>query len=572
MIRNFLRTIGVAVIAGLVAIPAYAANIPTMSLYTVTSGSSQVQITVYGADPNASTLLYYPGASSLSSTNIGTTNSSGYLTTTVDASTYGITSGALVYVMVDGQASAASAWPSFTSSGTLPLSQTNLIMTSGQSSTISASVSAPLTLSTNTNPSIATASISGNQITVTAFNTGTTNLTICASGLGCATIQVTVQTSAASAANISFSQSTVNVVVGKSQTVAITGSGNYYISSNANSGFVSANLSGSILTVGGVNPGSSLISVCSSANNSTSCGQVNVSVSQSNTSAVTTNTTTTLTFSPSNLTLTVGQSQSVSILGGTSPYYVSTNSAGGVATANVNGTSVAVTGLAFGGDNIQICSINGQCGILYAYVSTLPLTTANGSTTTVSGTTVAPAITSFSVSSNDQNGQFLGAGNALTLTFTANQSISIPSMLVAGAAVSITGNGNGPYMASYSMTGNESMPMPVSITFSNPAGSAASAYFWVGNAAATPSSNVSSDVSSSAGSIVFTQYLYNGSTGAQVTALQKRLTADGVYSGPITGTFGDLTEAGVKAYQKKHSLDQLGVVGPATRALLNKGI
>jgi hypothetical protein len=234
---------------------------------------------------------------------------------------------------------------------------------------------------------------------------------------------------------------------------------------------------------------------------------------------------------------------------------------------NVNGSSVTLTAVAFGGDNITICSINGQCGIVYAYVSTSGVT---GTAETPASATVAPAITSFSVSSNDQNGQFLGAGNALTITFTANQSISIPAITVAGAAVSVTGSGNGPYTASYAMTGNESVPMPVAITFSNPAGSASGAHFWVGGTGSATLNTSTSAPASTA--LTFTQYLYNGSTGAQVTALQKRLTADGLYSGPITGTFGNLTETALKAYQKKHDLDQLGVVGPATRALLNQGI
>jgi hypothetical protein len=572
--RNLARLVGVIAIASLFTIPAYAANIPTLSLYSVTAGSSDVQITVYGADPNASVLLYYPSTSSLASANIGTTNSSGYLTDTVDASTYGITSGASVYVMVDGQASAATVWPSFSTSGTLGLSETNLIMSTGQSSVVSASVSAPLSVSTNTNPSVATAAVSGTQITVTAFNQGETNITICASGLSCNTIQVNVQSSGSSSTGISFSPSgTITVGVGQSQTVAISGSGNYYISSNSASGFVSANLSGSILTLGGVNSGSSNITICSSGGNSSTCGTVIVDVTQSNTSTVTTTTTTPLTFSQSNATLSVGQSEAVAIYGGEGGYYISSNSAPSSVSANINGNNVNVIGLAFGGDNINVCSINGQCGIVYVYVSSTGV-----AATTVTSTTVAPELTSFSISSNDADNNFIGAGNAFTITFSANQSINIPSVTVAGAAAVVNGSGNGPYTATYSMTGNESFPIPVAITFSNPAGSASSAYFWIGNSATapstatTPASTVSSSDTSSASSPTFTEYLYNGSTGPQVTALQQRLTADGVYSGPITGTFGDLTEAAVKLYQKNHDIEQLGVVGPATRGLLNEGI
>ncbi|MDO8523404.1 MAG: peptidoglycan-binding protein, partial [bacterium] len=68
---------------------------------------------------------------------------------------------------------------------------------------------------------------------------------------------------------------------------------------------------------------------------------------------------------------------------------------------------------------------------------------------------------------------------------------------------------------------------------------------------------------------VFTQNLFIGSMGAEVTALQKRLNSDGVYSGPITGYFGNLTREGVLAFQKKNNIDQVGVVGPKTREILN---
>jgi peptidoglycan/xylan/chitin deacetylase (PgdA/CDA1 family) len=68
---------------------------------------------------------------------------------------------------------------------------------------------------------------------------------------------------------------------------------------------------------------------------------------------------------------------------------------------------------------------------------------------------------------------------------------------------------------------------------------------------------------------VFTKTLQTGSTGDEVTELQKRLAQEGVYSGPVTGYFGALTKAAVIAYQKKYGLDQAGVVGPKTRAKLN---
>ena len=63
-----------------------------------------------------------------------------------------------------------------------------------------------------------------------------------------------------------------------------------------------------------------------------------------------------------------------------------------------------------------------------------------------------------------------------------------------------------------------------------------------------------------------------GESDPDVYALQQRLKADGVYAGPITGYFGIQTQAAVEAFQKKHGLTALGVIGPSTRALLNQGI
>jgi hypothetical protein len=77
--------------------------------------------------------------------------------------------------------------------------------------------------------------------------------------------------------------------------------------------------------------------------------------------------------------------------------------------------------------------------------------------------------------------------------------------------------------------------------------------------------------SAAASSYNFTELLNVGSQDAQVTALQKRLTADGFYSGSITGYFGALTKAAVEKFQSAHGIDVKGYVGPSTRAALNAG-
>jgi len=47
------------------------------------------------------------------------------------------------------------------------------------------------------------------------------------------------------------------------------------------------------------------------------------------------------------------------------------------------------------------------------------------------------------------------------------------------------------------------------------------------------------------------------------------LIVKGYLNATAVGYFGPLTEKAVKAFQKDHNLDQLGVVGPGTRAALN---
>ena len=145
---------------------------------------------------------------------------------------------------------------------------------------------------------------------------------------------------------------------------------------------------------------------------------------------------------------------------------------------------------------------------------------------------------------------------------------------IAGQQVSVNQGNNGLYSISYIATGNEILPLPVVISYTNPNGLVGQTYFWIGNTATLPtgvSTTVSSNSSVTTG-ITFTQFLTVGSTGSQVTALQHQLKDDGVYSGPVTGTYGALTEAAVKKYQTKHGLSPLGWVGPGTRNLLNRGI
>lgn len=62
-----------------------------------------------------------------------------------------------------------------------------------------------------------------------------------------------------------------------------------------------------------------------------------------------------------------------------------------------------------------------------------------------------------------------------------------------------------------------------------------------------------------------------GKKGAQVGLLQKFLSTQGFYTGPITNTFGPLTKAAVIQYQQKNNLPSTGYVGSMTRKAMSAG-
>lgn len=74
---------------------------------------------------------------------------------------------------------------------------------------------------------------------------------------------------------------------------------------------------------------------------------------------------------------------------------------------------------------------------------------------------------------------------------------------------------------------------------------------------------------SSGANCTLVSYLKSGSSGDEVLCLQKMLVKSGYLSATPNGNYGPATMAAVKAFQKAKGLDQLGVVGPGTRAALN---
>ncbi|MDB5254564.1 MAG: putative peptidoglycan-binding protein [Parcubacteria group bacterium] len=266
-------------------------------------------------------------------------------------------------------------------------------------------------------------------------------------------------------------------------------------------------------------------------------------------------------LSQNNIKLKTGESMSINIYG-SGGYYIANNSNPTAVEAFIAGPTLMVSAFTLGGSNITVCQDGSHCGSVYVYMDT-----------TGAQTIVTPTLSNFTVSSR---GPFMKAGSLMTINFNTNVPVVNPYIMVNGQKLSTTGTGSGSYSASYTITGSEPSLIPAQIHFADAAGNGADVVFSLGTAVTTPipaptpivTSPIPTPVPST--KFVFTKALSLRAEDTEVTELQKKLTALGMYSGPITGTFGSLTEAAVKKFQIKNGLSPLGSVGPGTRAALNK--
>jgi ferredoxin len=245
-----------------------------------------------------------------------------------------------------------------------------------------------------------------------------------------------------------------------------------------------------------------------------------------------------LTLGQTEVTLTSGQSDAVTVSGGSGTYYISSNSNGSAATAAVSGASVVISAVGTGTDNVSVCSSTGQCATIYV--------TVNGAS---SGTvTTGSTLTMTQVLSVGQGVNILLSGATAPYTISSNQSAAFNASINSGDVLTLTGVAVGQSSITVCSSNEVCMPIYVDVT--------------------AAVSGISGAPSASAGQYDFTTLLTYGDA---VTALQEQLTRDGIYNGPVTGYYGDLTTAAVQAFQSRHDISPVGYVGPSTRAALNAG-
>jgi ferredoxin len=435
----------------------------------------------------------------------------------------------------------ATASPASTSS--IVFSQNNPSLTPGQVSSVTVSGgTGSYYVSSNTNTGVVQTNIVGNTLTLTGNAVGSSVVTVCASTGGCGLLNVTVATAGTS---ISLSQTTATLTVGQIINVLATGAGNYIIQNNTNPNVASASVSGNTVIINGISVGTSNITVCQSGGQ---CAIIYVTVTSSSSGS-------TFAPSPSTLTIPVGQTAN-SALPGSGSYYISNNSAPSIATALVNGSYVAVTGVSAGTANITLCQSFGQCAILGVTVTGTSTTVTN--TTSTPTTVSTPSIMLTQVLSVGQGINLMISGGAIPYSLSSNSG-SVFTAKLTGSVLTLTGVGAG--ISSINICSSNNICGTVNVVVVKAAGS---------SSGSTSNESSSGSTSSSANSYKFSRFLSVGSSGKEVTELQMRLKQEGVFNGPVTGYYGPQTEAAVKDFQKLHGIDQRGYVGPGTRAELNK--
>jgi hypothetical protein len=278
-------------------------------------------------------------------------------------------------------------------------------------------------MSSNSNPSIASISASGSQLTVTGNQPGTTVASICYVGTASSCVNLSVTVQSGSVPTLSFSQNNISLSTGGNQLVTVYGgNGTYIISGNSNTGVVSTSLSGNTVTMNAVGTGSATVTVCDTAG---ICGPLYVTVNSSGSSQ-------SVMFAVTNPTITVGQNFTIGLSGGSS-YYISSNGNANLVQASVSGGTLTLYGAALGSDSLTVCASSGGCNTLYVAVvanGTMAQTTVTNSALLAQIQSLQSAVTQILTqiqSIQSQLAQLATLAQASVVSVNTNASVTAPA-------------------------------------------------------------------------------------------------------------------------------------------------
>lgn len=347
----------------------------------------------------------------------------------------GISAGSANIVVRDTAGTTTSIAVTVTPASNVPLFTTApsaLVVAVGSNTTFSVGGGTAPYVASTSNASVATVGLIGNAMTINGQLAGSASILVRDAAGATTTIAVTVsappplQTSAPSPVTIALG-------AGNAQTYSILGGTAPYRATSSNVNVAAAQVSGSSLTVVGINTGSANILAM---DNSGSAVTVSVTVTAAAGQAL-------FTTAPSALTSGVGVSSTYSVGGGTSPYSV-TSSNVSAATASVVGNTLTLTGVAPGVANLVIRDAAGTTvtvGVTVASSSALS-TTAPSTVSIVAG--AAPTYTISggtgpytATSSNTSVAATTVSGTSLTITGVTPGNANVVVRDSTGATVSI---------------------------------------------------------------------------------------------------------------------------------------
>ena len=422
----------------------------------------------------------------------------------------------------------------YTTSGTgLSLSSTYPTISTGQTQTININGGyGNYYISSNSNANVIQTYLSTSTVTLYGNTPGNSTVVICSPSGYCGTIVATVVSISGGA--LALSQNSLSLITGQINSVSISGGTVPYSVIQNDSGIAQYSLSGNALTVTGIASGSSSATICSAGG---ACVTLTVTVTSSTGGVVYG---VQPAFSQNNFSLNTNQTTAV-YLSGNGGYYISNNSNKNILSASISGNTIVIFGITVGSANITVCQTGGQCNTLYVTVS-------NSTTSTVSSIPVTFDKASVDIKVGGVSSINISGGSGTVYYVSYNSNSDSIGTYITGSSLIITGKASG--SGTLSVCSSTSVCGSISVTINNVV------------------SNTNSLVSTV--KYKFTKPLKFGMTNNEIKELQKKLKEKGVYVGPITRYYGNLTLAAVKKFQKLNGLNQLGSVGPGTRAALNK--
>jgi hypothetical protein len=278
------------------------------------------------------------------------------------------------------------------------------------------------------NIGVATVSVTGNAMAITAVSAGTAQLAVRDGVSAVVNIVVTVSATPALYTTV---PNPVTVSIGAAQQYTIGGGAGPYTAVSSNVGVASASVAGTAMTITGVSSGTSQVLVRDAAGT-----VVTAAITVSSTPAL-------FTTAPATVAVAIGSALSYTIGGGTAPY-VATSSNVSFATVSVSGATLTLSGIAAGSVQLVVRDAAGAQLTISANVAAAnPLSTSAPVTITIAPASAATYQISgglgpyFVSSTNSTVANGAVSTSTVTITAVASGSASVIVRDSAGNSVSI---------------------------------------------------------------------------------------------------------------------------------------